>query len=348
MSGQAVTPREQRSSRCGTGIALVMALLGTLAPAQDLFAAEFEAACSASDLRPAPITPLPHPAGLDDPVVRLGRFLFHSPALSRDGTVACSSCHDLASGGDDGRISSVGIDGHVGPINAPSVLNRAFDFRMFWDGRAEDLLEQADGPLQHPGEMDSSWPIAIANLRGNRAFEIAFRAAYSGEEINGDRLRAALVAYEEQLLTPGSDFDRYLCGEDDALSPEARAGFERFVALGCVSCHQGTNVGGNLFQLFGVFESPFEAEGRELTEADLGRFNVTGDPADRHVFKVPSLRNVEVTGPYFHDGSASSLEEAIRVMGRSQLGRSLIDEDVRGIAAFLRSLTGALPTGARP
>jgi len=309
---------------------------------------KFEAACPPSAQRVSSITPIPKALRLGTPLVELGRILFHEPKLSRDQSIACSSCHDLSAGGDDGRPTSVGIEGRLGDVNAPSVINRAFDFKQFWDGRAENLRAQADGPLHHPKEMDSSWPMALANLKGDTRFEKVFAKAYPGQVPTKEHLLEALVAYEEQLVAPDSSFDRYLCGDDAALTADAKKGFERFKALGCISCHQGQNVGGNLFQRFGVFGSPSEESGREMTRADLGRFNVTGDPLDRHVFKVPSLRNVATTAPYFHDGSAEDLDSAVRLMARVQLGRELADQDVAVLVAFLESLTGVLPPEALP
>lgn len=331
-------------------VMIVAILLPRVGSAED-----YTPTCPEAKDRTVLIAPVPKPAKVETAVVQLGRLLFHEPKMSRDGTIACASCHSLPDGGDDGRVSSIGIDGQQGPINAPSVLNRAFDFKLFWDGRAENLLDQVDGPLGNPAEMDSSWPIAIYNLRGDAEFERAFAAAYPGQEPSAPLLRQAIAEYESQLVTPGSPFDRFLCGDDDALDEDARKGFDRFVSLGCASCHQGQNVGGNLFQRFGVFDSLFSEEGvvpaegkRAPTEADLGRFNVTHKPEDRYVFKVPSLRNVEQTAPYFHDGSAETLEDAVRVMARVQLGRTLSDVDVRLLTGFLRSLTGEIDPRLMP
>jgi cytochrome c peroxidase len=287
------------------------------------------------------ISPLPIAHRLDPARVALGRMLFNDPRLSRGGSITCASCHVIASGGDDGRARSIGAGGAEGAINAPSVLNRGFDFRQFWDGRAASLEEQVNGPLTHPKEMASSWEIAIARLADDDAMKRLFRDAYSSGP-TPDAVRDAIASYERSLFTPDSPFDRYLCGDESALAAEAREGFRLFQDLGCISCHQGRNVGGNMFQRFGVF-GDYIADRGNPTDADLGRFGVTGLERDRQVFKVPSLRNVELTGPYFHDGSALTLEAAVAVMGRYQLGESSRSRQLAGLVAFLGSLTGRVP-----
>jgi cytochrome c peroxidase len=302
----------------------------------------FEPLCKL-DGRPAAISPLPSAHNLNAAVVALGRSLFHEPRLSADGTLSCASCHPVASGGDDARSHSVGINGQRGDINAPSVLNRAFDFRLFWDGRAATLEDQVDGPLQNPIEMGSTWELALSRLEADPAMRQAFDAAFPGKGISREGVRMAIATYERSLITPRSPFDRYLCGDEKALSARALAGYRNFQNYGCVSCHQGRNVGGNMYQRFGVMEDYFALRGGPLTRADLGRFNQTGKEEDKHVFKVPSLRNVALTAPYFHDGSQATLEGAVRVMARVQLGRVMPDEHVQEIVAFLESLTGEIP-----
>lgn len=335
--------RSIRPARSFSTIGLALVLLAGASEGRRLH----DPPCDGEPWESGPIAPIGAPARLDDPIVRLGRLLFHAPELSRDGSVSCASCHRLESGGDDGLPRSRGVDGREGRVNAPSVLNRVFDFRQFWDGRSESLASQIDGPLHDPREMDSSWPLAISQLRAREDFLTAFRAAFPGAEPSSGNLRGAIAAYEAQLTTPNAPFDRYLCGDADAMSSEALEGYRLFSELGCVACHQGRNVGGNMFQRFGIMGDYFEDRGG-TTEADLGRFVVTGRAEDRNVFKVPSLRNVALTAPYLHDGSQSDLAGAIRVMARYQLGRAVSEHEVEALVAFLESLTGVLPREALP
>jgi len=233
---------------------------------------------------------------------------------------------------------SIGVDGARGPINAPTVFNAALQFVQFWDGRAASLEEQAAGPVHNPLEMASSWAEVLPKLRSDGEYRDAFQRLYPAQGIRGETIVDAIAAFERTLITTNSRFDRFLQGESTALNALEQSGYQRFLDYGCASCHQGALLGGNMYQRFGVMGDYFE--GRTTSTADLGRFNVTGREEDRHVFKVPSLRNVAVTAPYFHDGSANSLEEAVIVMGRYQLGRHLSGADVASISAYLRTLTG--------
>lgn len=284
-----------------------------------------------------PLLPLPAPPAVPADRAELGRRLFHDPRLSRDDSIACADCHDLNRGGADRRRFSVGINGAIGPINAPTVFNAGYNIAQFWDGRAATLEEQASGPIHNPAEMGSDWDDVLAKLRADTGYREAFLHAYGGEPTAADVVDA-IATFERTLVTPNAPFDRFLRGDANALTEDEHEGYRRFREYGCVSCHQGVNIGGNMFQLFGVMSGYFDD--RELSAADRGRFNVTGREEDRHVFKVPGLRNVAATPPYFHDGSAQTLEEAVSIMGRYQLGRAIADEDVRLIAAFLRSLSG--------
>ncbi len=288
-----------------------------------------------------PIRPLPEIPTLDPKLVALGRRLFFDGALSADGSVRCATCHDLASGGDDGRAHSIGIGGKQGGVNAPTVLNSALNFVLFWDGRAATLEEQAGGPIENPLEMGSSLPSVVSRLSTKPDYKAAFDAAYS-DGITPDHVREAIATFERTLLTEDAPIDRFLRGDQSALTPEQREGYELFKSAGCIACHQGANVGGNMFQRFGVMGNYFEDRGH-VTEADYGRYNVTHNESDRFVFRVPSLRNVELTAPYFHDGTADTLERAVRVMAKYQLGRQLTNEQVDRIVAFLKSLTGRQP-----
>ena len=293
---------------------------------------------ASSSIRNEPIQPLPSGLELNPSRVELGERLFHDVRLSSDNSISCAHCHDLKTGGDDGRVRSVGIGGNVGLINSPTVFNSVFNFRQFWDGRAETLEEQVDGPVLNPLEMGSAWPDVVAKLSRDPRYVEQFSLSYP-EGITPGNIRNAIAEFESSLFTPDSRFDLYLRGDDDVLSEEEKQGYSLFKNFGCIACHQGMNVGGNMFQKFGVLGDYFRDRGN-ITSADYGRFNVTGDEADRFVFRVPSLRNVEKTAPYFHDGSARTLEDAVDTMARYQLGRRLAPGEVRRIVLFLGTLTG--------
>ena len=289
----------------------------------------------ATALPAEPLLPLPTIRGLMPARVALGRQLFDDRRLSRDGSVACASCHDLARGGADGRRHSLGIGGAEGEVNAPSVLTSALNFAQFWDGRAGSLEEQVDGPLLSAAEMGSSWNSVIATLEADSSLAAGFRKAYA-EGVTPDTVRDALASFERSLLAPAA-IDDYLAGDRDALTANQLAGYQLFKELGCASCHQGANIGGNMFQTLGRVR-PYYSDSAG-TRADQGRFNVTRLERDRHAFKVPSLRNVALTAPYLHDGSAARLEDAIAVMAKYQLGTELSAEETRLLVAFLGSLT---------
>jgi cytochrome c peroxidase len=284
-----------------------------------------------------PITPLPPPVALDADKVRLGERLFHDVRLSRGGRLACASCHLLAEGGDDNRDRSPGVDGELLNFNAPTVFNAALSFRLNWRGNFRTLEEQIEAVLFDPHLMNTTWEDLLPKLRDDEAYREDFSAVY-GDGPEPAHVLDALATFERSLLTPGARFDRYLRGERDVLGAKEEHGYELFKAYGCVACHQGVNVGGNLFQRFGIFRDPF-AQG-PIRTADLGRFTITDAQDDRFVFRVPSLRNVAVTAPYFHDGRAETLEQAIEEMARSQLGRVLTAQEIGLIAGFLRTLTG--------
>ena len=285
-----------------------------------------------------PIQPLPDPPK-EGAVERLGRKLFHDKRLSSDGSVACSTCHDLERGGDDGRRTSIGVQGREGGVNAPTVYNASLNFAQFWDGRAATLEEQAKGPIANPLEMDSKLEDVVKKLSADAEYAAAFREAFT-DGVTEDNVARAIAAFERTLISTQSPFDRYLQGDAGALGTAELTGYELFKSVGCIACHQGRNVGGNMYQRFGVLSDYFKDKGK-LTEADYGRFNVTKNEADRFVFRVPSLRNVEHTAPYFHDGSADTLERAVQIMAKYQLGRELGGSEVSSIVAFLRSLSGA-------
>lgn len=290
------------------------------------------------------IEPLPTPAVAMNKVL-LGRRLFHDTRLSGDGTLSCASCHSLDTGGAEHRATSQGINGQIGPINAPTVLNSGLNFVQFWDGRAESLQAQAAGPVANPGEMGANWETVVATLGANESDRAEFTAIYA-DGVTQANITDAIAEYERSLVTP-SRFDAFLHGDQSALTADEQRGWATFQEVGCTACHRGPNAGGGMYQRMGLVRNYFELRGTPLTEADNGRFNVTHDEADRHRFKVPSLRNIELTAPYFHDGSQSELAGAVRIMGQVQLNRDLTDAQVSDIVAFLRSLTGTLPEHAR-
>ncbi|MCA9606002.1 MAG: cytochrome-c peroxidase [Myxococcales bacterium] len=289
---------------------------------------------------------LPANADLEMPKVLLGRALFHDRRLSGDETLSCATCHSLDHGGAEPRAVSTGIRGQQGPINAPTVLNSEHNFVQFWDGRAADLLEQAAGPVTNPIEMGGEWPIILERLTSDQALVAQMTQVYGENPVTQANVLDAIVQYERYLSTP-SAFDRWLGGEDDALTEQQQRGLRTFVEVGCTTCHRGRNVGGGMYQRMGLVHDYFERRGGAQTEADNGRFNVTHEDTDRHMFKVPTLRNIELTAPYFHDGQENELAGAVRTMGYVQLDRELTDAQVDDIVAFLHSLTGELPADAR-
>ena len=288
-----------------------------------------------------PIQPIPlGPSKLNQiqqDKIALGQRLFNDKILSDNNSISCASCHKFDKGGADGQQYSQGIHDAIGTVNTPTVFNSIFNFSQFWDGRAETLHEQVAGPLLNSKEMGSQWPELIQRLKQHLEYPKLFKMIYP-QGINSASISDTIAYYESSLTTPNSVFDQYLRGDPKALTKKQLAGYELFKDYGCVSCHQGVNIGGNMYQRFGIFEGYFSH--KKVNSADLGRFNVTGIESDRHVFKVPSLRNIALTAPYFHDGSAQTLKQAIAIMGRYQLGRELSAQDVELLESFLQSLTG--------
>ncbi|MGC3961553.1 MAG: cytochrome-c peroxidase [Verrucomicrobiota bacterium] len=285
-----------------------------------------------------PIRPVPQSIPLDGRKVALGKKLFHETALSKDNTVSCVSCHDLHKGGTDRRVRSVGIHQTEGEINAPTVFNSGMHFKQFWDGRADTLADQVDGPIQTDKEMGSTWPEIVNKLQAIPAYATAFHEIYP-DGIQRANVKDAIAEFEKSLITPNSRFDKYLRGDNAAITDDEKEGYRKFKGYGCITCHQGANVGGNLFQPLGVMGDYFGDRGN-ITKADLGRYNVTGNEEDKFTFKVPGLRNIALTAPYFHDGSAQTLEDAVAVMAKYQLDRELPPKDKEQIVLFLKSLTG--------
>ncbi|MBX3587380.1 MAG: c-type cytochrome [Ramlibacter sp.] len=291
-----------------------------------------------------PIQPIPPQPRQDPARTAIGRLLFSDARLSGNGRVSCASCHDVNKGGADGRARSPGLNGELTSVNAPTVLNAALNFKQFWNGRADTLEDQVDQVIQNPVEMGSKWEDVVRKVSGDSKYKAAFGAAYK-DGVTKANIQNAIATFERTLVTPDARFDKFLRGDLNAITAEEKAGYARFKQYGCVACHQGVNVGGNMFQKFGVMGNYFEKRGNP-TQADLGRFLVTEMDSDRHVFKVPSLRNVALTAPYFHDGSARTLDEAVDVMFRYQLGRLASREDKNLIIKFLGTLNGQL--GVRP
>jgi len=285
-----------------------------------------------------PIQPIPLHIDLDEKKVTLGEKLFRDVRLSSDKKVACISCHGFDTGGVDRMTRSRGVKGQLNLVNTPTVFNSGFNFKLDWDGKHENLFMNVDGPLLSPIIMGGKWEEIIPMLRSSPDYVKAFAKAYP-DGITKDNVRDAIATFEESLYTPNSRFDQFLRGKSNALTQEEKEGYNLFKEYGCVSCHQGINVGGNMFQKFGVMGDYFADRGN-VTKADLGRFNVTGQEKDRYVFRVPSLRNVEITSPYFHDGTAETLEQSVNVMVKYQLGRSLKSEQINLIIQFLKTLTG--------
>lgn len=322
------------------GVALgfaAWAALGGAASADDELMAEAKAL-----FKPLPSTiPAVKNNTITEEKIALGKALFFDPRLSASGVFSCNSCHNLATGGDDNMPTSVGHGWQRGPRNSPTVLNAVLNEAQFWDGRAEDLKEQAKGPIQAGVEMANTPETVVATLNSMPQYVAWFDAAFPGENpsVSFDNMARAIEAFEATLITP-APFDAYLNGDGDALSAEQKEGLRLFVDKGCASCHNGVNVGGHGYYPFGVVEQP----GADILPAnDKGRFAVTKTATDEYVFRSGPLRNIALTAPYFHSGEVWDLEQAVAIMGSSQLGEELADAEVRKITAFLHSLTGKAP-----
>ena len=284
-----------------------------------------------------PIQPITAAKVANPAMVELGKKLFFDPRLSRSGFISCNSCHNLSMGGTDNIKTSIGHNWQRGPINSPTVLNSSMNVAQFWDGRAKDLQEQAGGPIANPGEMAFTHELAIDVLASIPAYRSEFRQVFGQDKLTIEQVTRAIAAFEEVLVTPGSRFDQWLMGKKSALTKDELAGYQLFKSSGCIACHNGPAVGGNTFQKMGVVE-PYKT-----AMTAQGRSDVTGKDADRFNFKVPTLRNVELTYPYFHDGEAATLTQAVDVMGRLQLGRTFTPDENAKLVAFLKTLTGKQP-----
>ena len=290
-----------------------------------------------------PIQAIPAAVFYDSDKYALGEKLFKEPSLSKTGQISCASCHNVKAGGADNKRYSNGITGTLTQVNTPTIFNLVYNFRFNWSGKYDSLTAHTDSLAKNLVVMGNTWEEVAQKLAEIDDYRQTFEAIYAGG-VSKENIIDAIVTYESALTTPNAAFDRYLRGDVSAISASAEAGYDLFKAYGCVSCHQGVNVGGNMFQQFGIIGDYFSDRGN-ITQADLGRFNVTGDKADRYVFRVPSLRNVAITPPYLHDGSAQTLKKAIKIMVKYQLGRPIPTTDIELIAEFLETLTGEIPVG---
>ena len=283
-----------------------------------------------------PITPIPQTIEVNEQKVELGKKLFFDTILSINNTISCASCHDLQNGGDDGLKFSFGIQGKEGDINSPTVYNAVYNFRQFWNGSAKNLTHQAFGPVENPIEMGNTFKKLIKTLE-QTSYKKEFVDIYK-DGITKENIGDAIAEYEKTLITPNAPFDKYLRGDENAITQKQKDGYELFKTKGCIACHHGINVGGNLYNKFGVM--------KDVKSKRLGRYEVTKNEADKHYFKVPSLRNVEKTAPYLHDGRYDKLEDVVKFMADYQLGRLVSEEEVDKIVSFLNSLSGEIPLSA--
>lgn len=292
--------------------------------------------------KPIPMGP---PELSDNPLtyekINLGKMLYFDPRLSSSQLISCNTCHNVGLGGDDDQETSVGHNWQKGPRNAPTVFNSVFNVAQFWDGRAKDLAEQAKGPVQASVEMNNTPEMVIKTLKSIPEYVELFKKAFPGEKdpVTFDNVAYAIEAFEATLITPDSRFDKFLKGDETALTDNEKKGLSLFMDKGCADCHGGINMGGHDYYPFGVVEKPSE----DITQGDVGRFSVTNTEEDKYVFKSPSLRNIELTAPYFHSGKVWELRDAIAIMGSAQLGIELSKKEVDLILAFLKTTTGVQP-----
>lgn len=284
----------------------------------------------ASDL----ITPIPLKTHYDSNKANLGKKLFFDTRLSKNNTISCASCHILEDGGDDNLPVSFGIDGKTGTRNSPTVLNAVYNYSQFWDGHAKNLAEQVKGPVHNPVEMGTNFKEIISKLNQDKGYKTQFTKIYK-DGVTPFSIADAIAEFEKALTTPNSRFDKYLRGDKTALSADELQGYKLFKEYGCISCHNGVNIGGNLLQKIGVV--------KEFIHQDFGLYNITKKEEDRYYFKVPSLRNIELTAPYFHDGRIPTLEKAVEKMMQHQVGFVLKEKEFENIIKFLKTLTGEKP-----
>lgn len=300
--------------------------------------------------------PVPADNPLTEEKILLGKTLYFDPRLSKDGTISCNSCHNVMAGGDDNRAFSAGVGGKLGGRSSPTVWNSAFLSVQFWDGRENSLEDQAKGPLINPVEMAmDDHKLVVNRINKIPGYQVLFDRAFGKKtKINIDHVAKAIASYERTLITPNARFDKYIEGDKKALTATEVKGFEAMKTVGCFSCHMGANfagpalpVGVGFFQKFPVYEGSVYDAKYKLTE-DKGRHDVTKKEEDKNMWRVPTLRNIALTAPYFHNGSVKTLEEAVRVMAKTQLNKDLKDAEVKNIVAFLKTLTGEMPPQTAP
>jgi cytochrome c peroxidase len=287
--------------------------------------------------------------------IELGKMLYFDPRLSQNGVISCNSCHNVMSGGDDNRPHSIGVKDQRGGRGAPTVWNAAFQSVQFWDGRAPSLEEQAKGPVTNPIEMGmADWDTVVKTLKAIPGYAPLFAKAFDNDTVTVDNVVNAIAAYERTLITPNSPFDKYVKGDKTAMTEQQIKGMEAFEKTGCTACHSGANFSGpkmpmgtGFFMKFPTFADNDYAKKYNFAE-DLGKYTVTQKEADKNMWRIPTLRNIALTAPYFHNGTVTTLEEAVKVMAKVQLNKDLSDEQVKDITAFLNALTGEFPKQTMP
>ncbi len=281
--------------------------------------------------------------------VKLGQILYHDPRLSSTGTVSCASCHNTMLGGEDNRPNSMGVNGQTGGRSAPTVWNSAFNEVQFWDGRAASLEDQAAGPVTNPIEMGmKNWNDVVVRLKSIEGYQALFEKAFGKNSISKDNATKAIAAYERTLITPNSPYDKYVKGNKSAMTDQQVKGMEKFAELGCGGCHSGPAFNGpGMFQKFPVFSNGFFNAKYKFVK-DKGRAEVTKKESDNHFWKVPTLRNIAITAPYFHNGSVKTLDDAVKIMAKMQLDKDLSKDEIADIVAFLNALTGEFPKQQMP
>lgn len=294
-----------------------------------------------------PITPIVTPSHLNKEKIALGRALFFDERLSKNNEISCASCHQLTTNGADNKALSDGVEGQKTSTKTPTVYNAVFNIRQTWSGARIDLLDQVDAPITNPKEHGTTWATVIAKLSADKELAAKFKRIYHSP-ISKQNIQHAIAEFEQSLVTVNAPFDRWLQGDQNAIDSKTKQGYQLFKRYGCISCHQGTNVGGNMFSKIGHFGDYFQDRGGKITETDLGRYIVTNNHYDKHVFKVPSLRLSSLQTHFFHDGSQNDLSDAIRVMAKYQLGRAIPEQDIQSIRAFLTSLVGQHPELTSP
>lgn len=285
---------------------------------------------------------IPQTSDANPNLAKLGQKLFSEPLFSRDNDQACISCHQIHFSENEQMTSKYrGFKQIEGMLNTPTILNATYNFRQFWNGRVKTIPEAIDDHVSDKTIFNNDWKTIIERLKSDSAYSKTFDANFA-DGVTEENIEASLNTYVKTLITPNAPFDKYLEGDEKAISDEAKAGYQMFKDYGCISCHQGLNIGGNLFQKMGIYKDYF-ADRKFISQADLGLYNVTGEEDDKFVFKVPSLRNVARTAPYFHDGSAEDLKTAVQVMAEYQVGKPISNKDANSIIEFLNTLNGTLP-----